>query len=135
MHLLLSAVYNLSDVRKAEGDVLLPMEWFIQEHSLSIGFNSRSFNRPHLTTMQAGIVGLLDLMEEESVVGTKEVTYTLGLESQGGMGHGWVRWDTHPLNRGNGTTQDVAVATTGASLAPSRALGLGATETELVSTE
>lgn len=134
MHLLLTAVYNLSDARTAEGDVLLPMEWSLEERSLSVGFRSRGFNRPHLATMQAGMVGLIDLMEDESVVGTKEVSYSLGVESQGGMGLGWVRWDTHPLNGGNGTSQDVTAATV-ASLAPSRPLGLEAVETGLVSTE
>lgn len=136
MNLLLSAVFKLSDTRSAEGDALLPMKWSIQERSLSVGFNSRNFNRPHLTTMQAGIVGLIDLMEEESMVGTKEVSYSMGVEEQGDMGFGWVKWVApHSVNGGNGTTQDVAVAATGASLAPSKVLGLGVVESELVSTE
>ena len=135
IQLLLDAVYNLADARAAEGDVLLPMDWSIHERELQVEFRPRGINRPRLSTMQAGMVGLIDLMEEEDVVGTKEVMYSVGVESRGGMGYGWVRRDVHPLNGGNGTAQDVAVAATGASLAPSRVLGLGATETELVSTE
>ena len=40
--------------------------------------------------MQAGIVGLIDLMEEEAVLGTKEISYTMGVEAQGDMGFGRV---------------------------------------------
>ena len=86
--------------------------------------------------MQAGIVGLIDLMEEDSVVGTKEVAYKLGVEEQGDAGFGWVKWvGPHSVNGGNGTRQDVAVAATGANLAPSRVLGMAAVESQLISTE
>ncbi|KAK0516476.1 hypothetical protein JMJ35_001079 [Cladonia borealis] len=134
INLLLNAAFKLSNDRMAGGDVLLPMEWSYEERSLSVAFTSRSFNRPHLTTMQAGIVGLIDLMGEEAVVGTKEVAYSLGIENEGGMGIGYVKWVGHSTaNGGNATLQDVAAATV-TGLAPSSLLILGAVETGLVGT-
>ena len=82
--------------------------------------------------MQAGIVGLIDLMGEEAAVGTKEITYALGDESQGGMGIGWVKSEEHFANGENATWQ--VVAATVASPAPSSPLSLGAVESGLVGT-
>ena len=79
--------------------------------------------------MQAGVVGLIDLMGDEGAVGTKDISYTLGTESEGGMGIGWVKWEGHPVaNGGNGTLQGVAAATV-TGVAQSMALSLGAVET------
>ena len=82
--------------------------------------------------MQAGIVGLIDLMGEEAVVGTKEISFSVGVESQGGMGIGWVKWEVDPVNGGNATWQEAV--TTVASLAPSNLLSMGGVETGLVGT-
>lgn len=81
--------------------------------------------------MQAGIVGLIDLMGEEAAVGTKEISYSLGIEAEGDMGHGWVRWEIH--STANATMQGGAAATV-TGLAPSSLLSLGAVETGLVGT-
>ena len=116
--------------------MLLPLEWSYEERSLSVAFTSRGFNRPHLTTMQAGIVGLIDLMGEEAVVGTKEIAYSLGIENEGGMGIGFVKWVGHPTADGedaNATSQELAAATV-TGLAPNSLLNLGAVETGLVGT-
>lgn len=82
--------------------------------------------------MQSGVVGLIDLMGEETVVGTKEISYVLGVESQGDMGIGYVKWEGSSANGGNATLQGAAA--TVASLAPSSLLSLGVVETGLVGT-
>ena len=87
--------------------------------------------------MQAGIVGLIDLMGEEAVVGTKEIAYSLGIENEGGMGIGFVKWVGHPVADGevaNATLQGFAAATTVTGLPPSSLVHLGAVETRLVGT-
>ncbi len=82
--------------------------------------------------MQAGVVGLIDLMEYDEVVGTREIAYSLGIETQGGMGIGYVKRDHPAPPPANATYQGVAA--TVASLAPSSPLSLGGVETGLVGT-
>ena len=86
--------------------------------------------------MQAGIVGLIDLMGEEAVVGTKEIAYSLGIENEGGMGIGFVKWVGHPVADGenaNATSQGLAAATV-TRFGPSWRVNLGAVETGRVGT-
>ena len=82
--------------------------------------------------MQAGIVGLIDLMDEESVVGTKEILFALGVEAQGDMGSGQIKWAGGNTNGANENLGSVATAV--ASLAPNRPLGLISLQTGLVGT-
>ena len=48
--------------------------------------------------MQAGLIGLFDLMEEEYVVGTKEILFGMGIENEGDCGSGQVNWIDHHYN-------------------------------------
>ena len=102
------------------------MQWRFEESGLFVSFKSRDFNRPLLSTMQAGLIGLFDLMEEESVVGTKDVLFGMGIENQGDCGSGQVNWIDPPHN-GN--------VTVGAAMsAASRPLGMSALQTFIPAT-
>ncbi|KAL2038357.1 hypothetical protein N7G274_009006 [Stereocaulon virgatum] len=123
--LILDAAYSVQHDRAAQGDVQLPMDWRFEGSGLFVSFNSRDFNRPLLSTMQAGLIGLFDLMDEESVVGTKEILFGMGIEDQGDCGSGQINW-IDPLN------DNVTVGA--ARSAARRPLGMSALQTDVSAT-
>lgn len=102
------------------------MEWSFQESGLSVSFNSRSIHRPLFSTMQAGLIGLFDLMEEESVVGTREILFGMGVEGDGDCGSGQVQWIDH--------VADANTTVGGAVSAASSPLVMAALQTGVVGT-
>ena len=102
------------------------MEWSFQESGLSVSFNSRSMHRPLFSTMQAGLIGLFDLMEDKYVVGTREILFGMGVEGEGDCGSGQVKWADH--------VADANTTVGGAASAASSPLVMAALQTGVVGT-